>query len=294
MAQSEKRIIFGVHSFTPYSRSTGMPYGIVRCLKSSTLNLTGELIDLNAGSNKYPWASEESKVNAEMNLKVAEYPAFLFELFLGKAPTESSVDAAGSISTPVEVNGTNVIDGTNGISTITVIPTTGAANLKFGKYAIIATDSTHIDIYMLTDVDATRGTDVSYETDALKITASPLEITASTNDHAATGLRFTGVGTPAFTTGATVTFEVKPPSTRSMEAVIGASGDSFPEFGALVVSQKRGNNEFTFIDAFKCKGAGMPLGFEENAYSESDIKVKLLYDSAKNGVFKIKSSLSSS
>ena len=127
MSLSEKRIIFGVHQVTPYSRTTGKPYGTLKCLKSSSLSLSGESIDLNAGSNKYAWASEDSKISAEMSLKFSEYPAFLFELFLGKAPTENGADTAGSVSTPVEFNGTSIMDATNGISAVAVIP------LLYGK-----------------------------------------------------------------------------------------------------------------------------------------------------------------
>lgn len=286
MSLSEKRIIFGVHQVTPYSRTTGKPYGTLKCLKSSSLSLSGESIDLNAGSNKYAWASEDSKISAEMSLKFSEYPAFLFELFLGKAPTENGADTAGSVSTPVEFNGTSIMDATNGISAVAVIPSTGAANLKSGKYTAVATDTNKIDIYAHADIDFTRGTDVAYQDDALKINASAITIATGSNDVASIGLRFTGIGTPAFTVGDTITFEVKAPSSRSMEVTIGSLQDAFPEFGAVIVSQKRGNGEITIIDAFKCKGAGMPLGFEQGAFSESEVKCKMLYDTDKNGVFK--------
>ena len=286
MSLSEKRIIFGVHQVTPYSRTTGKPYGTLKCLKSSSLSLSGESIDLNAGSNKYAWASEDSKISAEMSLKFSEYPAFLFELFLGKAPTENGADAAGSVSTPVEVKGTSLMDATNGIFSVGVIPSTGAANLKSGKYTAVATDTNKIDIYAHADIDFTRGTDVAYQNDALKINTSDIVISTGPNHVESIGISFVGVGTSAFTVGDTITFEVKAPSSRSMEVTIGSLQDAFPEFGAVIVSQKRGNGEITIIDAFKCKGAGMPLGFEQGAFSESEVKCKMLYDTDKNGVFK--------
>lgn len=288
MALSDPRIVFGVHSVTPYDRTTGEFYGTVRVLGGSSVSLSGELIKLNGGSLKYPWAVEDGLITAEMTLKVKEYPDFLFELFLGKAPTATGVDSAGSVSTPVEKVGTTSI-GAVGVTSIGVIPSTGAANLKFGKYFIKVASASTIDVYASSDIDFAHGTDESFDDDALLVEAG-LTITAGGNtDAASLGLRFVGGAGPiAMTIGDIATFEVKPPSTKSMEVVVGATSDVFPEFGAIVYAKRRGNGEMFELDLFRCKGVGLPLGLEENAFSEAEIKVEAFYDSAQNGVMKIR------
>lgn len=289
MALSEPRTIFGVHSVTPYNRLTGLYYGTVRVLGGSSLSLAGELIKLNGGSNKYPWAIEEGAISAEMNLKVKEYPDFLFELFLGKAPTAAGADAAGSVSTPVEVNGTTIMDASTGLASVTVIPTTGAANLKFGKYVLKATSDDDLDIYMSSDIDHARGTDESFDSDALLVATAAIGDAGATTDVASLGLRFTaGSGTTAFTIGDTAVFYVLPPSSKSMSVSIGATSDVFPEFGAILYAKKRGNLEMFEIEAYKCKAVGLPLGLEENAWSEAEVKAECFYDSAKNAVLSIR------
>lgn len=289
MALSDPRIIFGVHSVSPYNRITGEFYGILRVLGGSSLSLTGELVKLNGGSSKYPWAIEDSTITAEMSLKVKEYPDFLFELFLGKAPTATGSDTAGTVSAITDKFGTSVVDATTGIASVSVIPTTGAANLKFAKYVVKAASSTTVNIYASSNIDFARGTDEDYDNDLLLV-AGPITITSGANtDVASLGLRFAGgSGTIGMTTSDTATFDVKPPSTKSMDVNIGANSDVFPEFGAILLAKKRGNLEMFEIDAVRCKGVGLPLGFEENAFSEAEIKVEAFYDSTLNKVLTVR------
>lgn len=288
MALSNPRIVFGVHSVSPYSRTTGEFYGILKVLGGSSLSLSGELLKLNAGSLKYPWAVEDGLITAEMTLKVKEYPDFLFELFLGKAPTASGADAAGTVSSIVDKYGASVVAST-GLASVSVIPTTGAADLKFGKYVVKAASATTINVYASSDIDFAHGTDESFDDDDLLV-AGPLTITTGGNTDVATlGLRFVGgAGVIAFVTGDTATFEVKPPSSKSMAVIVGSGSDVFPEFGALVYGKKRGNGEMIELEAYRCKAVGLPLGFEENAFSEGEVKAECFYDSEKDGVLAIR------
>ncbi len=290
MALSDPRIIFGVHTVSPYNRITGEFYGILRVLGGSSLSLTGELVKLNGGSSKYPWAVEDSTITAELSMKVKEYPDFLFELFLGKAPTPvNTPDTDGTISAPVDKFGTTVVDAATGLASIVVIPTTGAANLKFGKYVLKATTDDDLNIYCSSNIDFARGTDEDYDDDTLLVATVAIGDTGATTDVASLGLRFTaGSGTTAFTVGDTATFEVQPPFTKSMSVNIGANSDVFPEFGAIILAKKRGNLEMFEIDAHRCKGVGLPLGFEENAFSEAEIKVEAFYDSTLNKVLTVR------
>lgn len=288
MALSDPRIIFGVHSVSPYSRTTGEFYGILRVLGGSSLSLSGELVKLNGGSNKYPWAVEDGTVSAELSLKVKEYPNFLLELFLGKAPTAVGVDSAGTVSTPVNKVGTSIVAST-GLASISVIPTTGAANLKFGKYVLKYASATTLNVYVSSNIDFARGTDEDYDSDVLLTQVSGAITTGGNTDLATLGLRLVGgAGTIAFVAGDTATFEVLPPSTKSMSVAIGSNSDVFPEFGAILMAKKRGNLEMFEIDAHRCKAVGLPISFEENAFSEAEIKVECFYDSTLDKVLSLR------
>lgn len=287
MALSQPRAFFGIHSVTPYKRDTGEFYGILKVLAGSSLTLSGEVVELKGGSSKYSWAVEDGAIDAEMSLKPKEYPDFLFELFLGRAPTQNSAEASGNVSTLTAKYG-DLVDAT-GLASVAV-KSGEEANLKFGKYVVKAVSSTTVDVFFSSDADMDRGDNGTYQNDALKITATPLTIAASTAVEIPDfGLELTGgAGTIGMTVGDTATFEVRPVNSKSMEVVIGATTDTFPEFGAILMAQKRGNGELFEIDCFRCKGVGLPLGFEENAWSEAEIAVKVFYDSAQNGIMKIR------
>lgn len=289
MSLSSPRIVFGVHSVSPYSRTDGTFYGILKVLGGSSLSLNGELVELMGGSSKYSWAVEDGKIDAEMSLKVKEYPDFLFELFLGKAPTANTAEATGALSTPANKYGTSVISATTGI-TATLTGTT-PADFKFGKYVIKAASATTVNVYFSSDADLAHGTNGTYQDDVLKVTATALTIVAATPTLIPSfGISLNGgSGTIGMTTGDTATFEVRTVNSKSMTVTIGSSSDStFPEFGAIIMSQKRGNGELFELDALRCKGVGLPMQFNEAAYSEAEIKAKCFYDSTQDAVFKVR------
>jgi hypothetical protein len=287
MSLSDPRLFFGIHSATPYNRTTGIPYGTIKCLAGSSLALNGELVKCNGGSQKFPFAIEEGYTTAEVSLKLKEYPSFLFELFLGKAPTDvNTPDTDGTVSALTNKSGSSVMNASTGIASVIAIPSTGPANLKFGKYVIKATSATAVSIYCLSDVDFNRGTDEAFDDDTLTVATAQAITLGGNTDIASLGLRLTGgSGTIGMTTGDTATFQVQPPFTKSTTVRIGGGSDTFPEFGLLVVAKQRSNGEMAEVDLFRCKASGMPIGFESNAFSEGEVKAEAFFDSAKNGVF---------
>ena len=215
------------------------------------------------------------------------YPDFVFELFLGNAPTSNSAETGGSVSGFANVKGTTVKDAANGIDVVEL--TSGdTADLKFGKYIIKATGANTFDLFLSSDIDMGRGTDGSYLSDDLKI-ASALSVASGDAVEATFGLTFSKVGTPAFTTGDTAEFYIRPINTSSMDVTIGATANqTFPNFGAVLYAQKKGDGQMLEIDAFNCKAVGMPINLQRNAFSAAEVTVKMLYDSAKDGVFKVR------
>lgn len=292
MALSNPISIFGIHSMTPYNTTTRQPFGELRVLESSSLSLQGELIDLLGGSNKYPWESQDGNITAEMSLSFSEYPDFVYELFLGTAPTSFSAETSGNVSTLTDQSGT-VVNATTGIASVSLV-SSEQADLKFGKYTVVVTAATTVDVYYSSDYDIARGTNEDFEDDTLSV-ATGLVIPDSGGTIAIGdfGLEFTGgSGTVNLETagavGDTATFEVRPVNTGGMTVKIGSTSSSeFPEFGAWLYAQRKSNELFE-IDCFKCKALGMPISFNRNAYSAAEITVKVLYDSARDGVFEVR------
>ena len=293
MALSAPRSIFGIHSFSPYNRTNGEFYGEIRVLENSSISLTGELISLQGGSNKFDWSTEVGTITAEMNLAFSEYPDFVFELFAGNAPTANAAEASGNATTLTDKNGT-VVDATTGIASVGV-KSGSESDLKFGKYVVKVVSTTTVDVYFSSDLDIGRGTDGEMQNDLLKITSSPLTVsTGAAVTIPSFGLELTGgSGTIDFTTagavGDTATFEVRPPNNGSMDVTVGKIADqNWPEFGAIVMANKQSDGQMFEIDALRCKAAGLPIGFARNTYSPAEVTVKLMYDSAVDGVYKIR------
>lgn len=281
------RNFFGIHSVTPYNRDTYVPYGgSLKVLENSSLSLAGETIDLLGGSSKYPWASEDGSITAEMSLSFSEFPDFVFELFLGNAPTTNAAEATGAVSTITNKNGTSVVSATVGIASVAAT-SADEADLKFGTYVAYAKTATDITLYLLSDVDKGRGTNATLTASMVVADDITIPNTGGTIADAALGLEFTGgSGTVGMTIGDTAYFDVRPINSESMTVTIGASSDQiFPEFGAIVMGQKRGNQEMLEIDIFRCKSAGMPLNFQRNAWSAAEVNIKVLYDEDLDGIF---------
>jgi hypothetical protein len=284
---SDPRIIYGVHSISPYSRADGTPYGLLKVIGSANLALTSALEQLFAGSNKFAWAAENKTVNAELKAKVKAYPGFLFALFLGATVTDAGADTAGTITTAVNKLGTSIIAATGIVAP--AINATNKANIKFGKYVIKALTSSTLAIYLLSDIDIARGTDAVYADDTLKLVETISIATTVATEVVDLGITLTGgASATAFVVGDTATFSILPPSTKSSNIVVGASTDTFPAFGALLLSQKRATGEMFEIDAHNCVGGGLPINLSENAFSEPELTMSCLYDSALNRVFTIR------
>jgi hypothetical protein len=161
------RYIFGIHGFTPYNRTTHLPYGTMNVLGGANLEMTGETEDLFGGSSKFAYASEQTQIGATMTLNVKSYPDFLMELFLGGSTTAISAAANGEVRNFTNKVGTSVSDATTGIASVGV--TSGdEADAKFGRYVVkVKSGGTDVDVYLLTDIDFNRGTQGSFDSTLL-------------------------------------------------------------------------------------------------------------------------------
>jgi hypothetical protein len=255
------RYIFGIHGFTPYNRTTHLPYGTMNVLGGANLEMTGETEDLFGGSSKFAYASEQTQIGATMTLNVKSYPDFLMELFLGGSTTAISAAANGEVRNFTNKVGTSVSDATTGIASVGV--TSGdEADAKFGRYVVkVKSGGTDVDVYLLTDIDFNRGTTGAFLSDDLKI-AEDVTIADSGGTIAVAdfGITFTGgSGTVAMTEDDTAYFDVLPAHSGGSEITIGSETASFPEFGAKLIASKRSNGEIFQINALRCVGSGMPF-----------------------------------
>jgi len=289
MSLSKPLQIFGVHSVTPYSLVNGEPYGIIRVLKGSSFNFSGELVENSAGSYNFPWGVEDGKQSAELVMKISQFEAFMFEVFFGIAPTEVAADADGTVTTLTNVKGTSLMSATTGIASVAV-KAASKTDLKAGKYLVKAAAAATVDVYALSNIDFNRGTDLSFVNDDLKITSSPLSIATSTaTEVSGLGVDLTGgSGTIGMTVGDTAIFEIIPVSTKSYSVIIGGKNHKTQEFGAYVAAQKQGQGNIVTIEVFKARAVGFPIVLEEKAWAEAEITAKCYYDEANDGVARIR------
>jgi hypothetical protein len=288
MALSTPRTLYGVHSLTLYNRSTFEPFGLIKIVGNLEIALSSSFNDLNGGSSRYPWDTEAGVIDTQISGTIKEIPDFAFEKFLGATATATAAEAAGNIGSLTNKNGTTVSSGTTGVASIAAI-SGSEADLKDGVYVIKAASATTIDLYCMTDVDFDKGTDKAFESDLLKITASPLTVgTSTTVNVTGFGLQLTGGSAPALTTGDTATFSVRKINAGNSVITVGASSSSFNDFGAFIASQKKSNGDVFDVQLFKCKAIGLPLGFSEAEWLNSDLTIKALYDSAENAVMRLR------
>lgn len=288
MSLSSPRIYYGVNNVTAYNIETKIPYGTMKVLQGSNVTLAGETVSLTGGANRYPWAIEDGKITTEISLTFNEYPNWVYELFLGKAPTDAVADSDGEVGAIANGNGTSAVSATTGILSATA-KSGSEADLKFGKYAgIVLSGGTTVDVYASSDIDFARGTDLEFVDDTLKITSTPLTITTDTAvEVPSIGVELTGgSGTIGMTEGDTFYFEVLPINTKGSSIVtVGGTLDVFPEFGLYIYGQMTGGGSIVELDCFKCKSLGAPLGFTTSEFSETEVTISSYYDSSRNGVF---------
>lgn len=285
MSQSQPRTLFSIHSLTAYNRTTSQPYGgELRVLQGSTFSFTGETVELRGGSLKVPWQVEDGDINSELSFSVSEYPNWLFELFGGKAPTVGTAEAAGYVSAITNKKGTSVVAATGVLAAIT---TGAAADLKAGKYVAVATTTTALKIYSMSDVDFSRGTAGSFTADDGGIGTLTIG-TGAASPLANFGISLTGgASATAFVVGDSAEFEIRGINTFNRKVKLGGLTDVFPEFGAFLAAEKSGSGSVFMIDCFKCKNIGLTLGAERKAFSSNEYTAKLSYDSAKDGIAEI-------
>lgn len=282
MALIKPRTQYGIHSMTAVSRTTGLPYGILKVLKGASTSATRDSVDLFGGSNPHPIATEFGNITNEITLTFSEFKPFLFEL-AGYDKTVNAAEATGSVSTLTNKNGLT-LSSTGGISAIALSTGTGGAgvDLKDGEYVIVATTSSAVDVYAITDIAATVGTDLTINdnlagTNVLKITTGAITISATAADIPSMGLKITGVAAPAMTAGDTATFTVRSANAGSYQYKFGENPVPI-EFGMYLYSQRTAEGEYSMDYYPRVKFGAVPLARNEKAWTETALPIKVIND----------------
>ena len=284
MALSAPRTIYGIHSVTLFNRSNRLPFGMMKVLGSLSFDFSGDFNDLYGGSSKYAWDSESGVLNSTITLNVKQFEDFQYEKFLGASATANAAETSGNCGTLTNQYGTSVVAAT-GVVGLTV-ESGEEDELKDGLIVVKAVGAATVDCYYMSDVDMNTGTDKVFETDLLKITASPLTVTTGgTVSVPKFGVELTGgAGTIGMTIGDTAYCFIRKINDGSSIITIGSSSAEFSAFGLHVASQKKGSNDVHDLTAWNCKGIGMPQSFTEAEWMTADITMRALYDSAENAV----------
>lgn len=290
MAFGYNRINYGIHSICPFRISDGKPYGILKVLGGGTMTLNSEFQELFGGSNKFSWAVEASQISAEWSATVKSYPDFAFELFLGAAVTTTAASASGTVGTAENIKGT-LVDAVSGIASVTAV--VGKENdLKDGTYVVEAVSATTVNVYALTDIefkklDATNT--LSYVDESLKINDTPLAIGDGADvEIVGLGVKLTGGTTVAMIPGDTMRFQVASAHNGISEISIGSTSTVFPEHRQICLSQKRSNGDTFEMELYRVVASGMAIPMEEQAFSIPEMTMRLVLDSEKDLVAKIR------
>lgn len=288
---TQPRNLFGIHSILFYRRSDRTPYGPpLKVLASGGVDLPADFEDLTGGSEKFVLASEPKVITPEMKVTTKDYADYLYELFMGATVVKNSAEALGNVSSLTNHKGTSVSNGTTGIASVAA--TSGdEADLKFGRLVVKATGANTVNILYSSDIDFRRGTAVQYQDDSLEVLAADVTVPSSGGTVAIPSLGLTitgGSGTVAFVSGDTAVFDVRPINAGSSVIDIGDVGTTFPEFGAIIYSQKRGSGEMFEIECYRCIGAGLPHNFEEKVFAQAELTIKVLKDFALDRVMRIR------
>jgi hypothetical protein len=291
MGLKSNRIVYGIHSMAPYRRTDALPYGILKVIGGGTITFAAETEKLFGGSNKFAWASESKTIDSTFTSTVKSMPDFLFEVYLGASVNTTAASATGSVLQSIaNKNGTSLVSAA-GLASVG-IKAGSEADVKDGKYVIVAVSATTVDVYLMSDIAFDKGAALEYVDDSLKINAAPITVVAATAaDIPNTGLEITGAAGPiVLVVGDSATFQVAAANGGVSEIIIGKGTTNFPEHGIVALSQKRSDQSLFEIEMYKAVGTGFPIALEETVFAIPELTVDLLYDECEDKIAKITAS----
>lgn len=277
MTIEKVRDFYGIKYLIPYNITTRKPICLLRVIGELSYESEVEAVELQGGHASAPWDVEYGQPSPSLSGTVREYPAELFGLLETATITENSAEASGSISDVTNHQGTSLYK-TNGITNVTVHPSY-KSNLKFGEYVLVATGAQTLSLYI-------KGLHDSFE-DIECLVASGISTTTTgavqVTDY---GITLTVTGTPAYTIGDTMAFNVRPVNTGSTRILVG-SGEAPSNFGLLCVFPRKTDGVLHIIDIFNVSGSGIPWKGVSREFSEFSINWKPVVRSSDSAVYEL-------
>lgn len=264
---------FGIHQATFKDLLDPSVWGVAKILGSAEPDLKQELIPLEGGSSIVPWGAAPGRASGEITLTIREYEKNVLRFL---APWKSDTDsedadgeAAGSVTTPVNVVGTTAKSATIGVASIAV---TTAASLAPGNYKAVVTAAATLDIYC--DFDGTGN--ATYQDNNGKINDTAITI-VSASTTVFKGLTFTGgSGTIGMTVGDIMTFTVNPISSYILKNYFGKVGAQLREFELTVYGECVGGRIRRTTYPRCVASASTPIAFLENDWASMEATVQVL------------------
>lgn len=277
MSIEKVRDFYGLKYLIPYNITTRKPYCVLRVVGECSFENEVEAVELLGGHASAPWDLEYGQPSPSLSGVVREYPAELFPLLEAATITENSAEASGSISNVTNHQGTSIYK-TNGITNVTVHPSY-LSNLKFGEYVLVATGSQALSLHIKGLTDEFEDIDCTVASGIAATTTGAVQLT----DY---GITLTVTGTPSFTVGDTMAFNVRPVNTGSTKILVG-SGTEPSNFGLICVFPRKTDGVLHYIDIFNVAGRGMPWKGVSREFSEFNINWKPAVRSSDGAVYEL-------
>ena len=276
MSKDAKQLLFGIHGMTVRDFFTGLPIAELDVVGDLSLPVTAETEDIFGGAHVWAVAGEPKTLNCEGSLELREFPEDIAEYLAAGVGAKVAASATGTATTLTNYYGTSAVSATTGMATVG-LKSGETAELKAGRYMVKVVTATTIDVYATMSSDLRKGTALTIQDDTLKITATPLTVTASTAVEVPNlGVEITGgSGTIGMTPGDTAYFDIYPPHAGVETITLGASTSTFKRVALTLSAQKRTTGEIGYIDCPNALALGIPFGGKEKGFASGAVNLKV-------------------
>lgn len=271
---------FGFHQCSFHDIANPAYSARAKIVDSLEIDLKPELVKNEGGSSPVPFSVAPGRTSGEITATFKGITKELVRFFTPWSSSSETEDtdgeSAGSITTATNLSGTSVIDASTGIATI-ALDGSNVSSLAPGKYKVVATSATTVDIYV--DYDGTGK--VTYQDNALKVNSSAITIAASTGTDTL-GLTLTGgSGTIGMTTGDIAVFEVLPVSDYLLTQKHGIIGGYHREFLLRAYSEVNTRGGINVFEAYRCVAFGnMGNSMMNKDFSSWEVTIQILKPNA--------------
>lgn len=278
MTIEKVRDFFGIKYLIPYNRTTKKPICVLRVIGDINYESSSDKVELQGGHADAAWDTEYGQPTIGLSGTLREYPAELFDLLETATITENGAETNGAVNNITNHQGTSIFGGANGISNVTVNPSL-KTSLIFGQLTLVATGSTTLKLH------AAGLTDTFLDIDGEIVTSISTTSSGSVQISAA-GLVLTVVGTPNYTVGDTMAFDVRPVNSGSTRILVG-SGDAPESFGLMCVFPRKSDGVLHSINVFNVSGKGLPWKGVSREFSEFDFDWSVAVREEDNAIYEL-------